>query len=249
MFDRLLDDLPWRQLLVIPGALALAMLVVLGSAALSPGRDGSPEAVRTDDRTTTTAAPGTSSSTSSSTIAEVLTPTETLPAIPVDPGTTLGTRPATRVPTTEAPVTTAAPPPVTQPPRPPCPGGSSPADVIATRFCEYRVSEGLPHVTRSAALDKAATDWAQTWASTDAVTGLLSISHNPNAGALVEAICCLIWGENVAFNSISTEAAWTSWLNSAHHLDNIRTPRAGEYGVGAVTANGTTYFVHLFGWY
>ena len=66
---------------------------------------------------------------------------------------------------------------------------------------------------------------------------------------MVALICCPIWGENVAYNSTSAGAAWTSWLVSAHHLDNIRTPRPGEYGVGAVTANGTTYFVHLFGWH
>ncbi|MDP1820256.1 MAG: CAP domain-containing protein [Acidimicrobiales bacterium] len=249
-----------RGVLAVTLALVVAVALILGFTAVTGADGDDPLGVETDkgqvSTSTTLRRPATTSSTIATTTSTV--DPASLPTTTAGPPTTRAATPTSRRPSTSPPrATQSAPtqPPPTQPPAtaPPPPsdgpcnpgGGSAAADDIANRFCSYRASQGLPGVTRNARLDQAAAEWAQKMAD----DGQLSHRPKEDVERIVADACCGRHGENVGFNSEGSGAVWQSWLASSPHLANIRVGRPGEYGVGAVTQNGATWIVHLFGWH
>lgn len=170
------------------------------------------------------------------------------------PGSTSSTsRPVT--PTTQATVPTAAPPatspPATQPPAACATANAGYAGTLSSLFASYRSQQGLPAMQRSSGLDA----MAQQWAERMACDGQMKHRGGTDVRDRTLAACptCVRWAENVAFNFNQPDppqSAWSGWLGSAPHLDNIRKPYAGVYGFGAARgADGQWYFAQNFGWY
>jgi uncharacterized protein YkwD len=247
----------WRRFLTPRVTRILAAVGVVAAAAVivptltsEPRRDE--EAVRTAEasaRTSTTAEFGRTTDAASLELPSELT---TVPA-------TDGPRATEGTTTTRAPSTTKATTPTTSPPAEPtsttppattpttaateppasCGGGGSAE--LSCLFDNYRRAQGLPGMTRTAAMNQRAQAWADKMASE------ATMSHSDLNLIFQSCGGCTAVAENVGFNG-SAAAAWQGWLNSATHLNNIRTPKGGVYGMGATrSADGTLWVVQMFG--
>ena len=55
------------------------------------------------------------------------------------------------------------------------------------------------------------------------------------------------YGENIAVGQRTADKVMAAWMTSSGHRANILRPSYGSIGVCAVTSNGVTYWVQLFG--
>lgn len=113
---------------------------------------------------------------------------------------------------------------------------------ILQRTNQLRASEGKPALTRNAAMDAVAANWATHMATTG------DFRHNPNYSRQIPAG----WrtaGENIAMNSFDPVYLYTQWQNSPGHKANMVNPAFNRIGIGVVEHNGSYYGVQVFGGY
>ncbi|MEH2162037.1 MAG: CAP domain-containing protein [Nostoc sp.] len=116
---------------------------------------------------------------------------------------------------------------------------------VFTQINDYRASQGLPTLTRNAAIDNQARIHSQQMANGEVPFGHTGFSERIQAIGIYYRAA----GENVAYNQGYSDPATTAvqgWLKSPGHLANIK----GNYdktGIGiAATNTGKVYFTQIF---
>lgn len=116
---------------------------------------------------------------------------------------------------------------------------------------DFRAQNGQPALSRNDALDSAALNHSRDMANRG------FFSHNtPEGGTPDQRIAAAgynfsWWGENIyksAPGDASAQSAFTSWVNSTGHRDNMLGSNFTHIGIGrANAADGRTYWTNTFG--
>lgn len=121
--------------------------------------------------------------------------------------------------------------------------------VIFRLVNEARAREGLAPVTQNDTLEQQATQYACELISYD-----FFAHQNPVTGSTLGdrarefGYDFLVVGENLAAGQPTPERAFTDWMNSPSHRENIMDPRFTELGVGIRMGGGYgIYWVQEFG--
>lgn len=104
---------------------------------------------------------------------------------------------------------------------------------------QERAAEGLPALT----MDKDLLDAAMQRAYEIAIY----FDHYRPNGEICYSATEKMYGENIAAGQTSPTFVMNSWMNSQGHRGNILSQNYSSIGIGAVTVNGTCYWVQCFG--
>lgn len=104
---------------------------------------------------------------------------------------------------------------------------------------QERAAEGLPALT----MDKDLLDAAMQRACEIAIY----FDHQRPNGEMCFSATEKMYGENIAVGQTSPAFVMDSWMNSKGHRENILRQYFSSIGIGAVTVNGTCYWVQCFG--
>lgn len=114
------------------------------------------------------------------------------------------------------------------------------ANEVAELVNEYRISQGLPPMTRVSLLDKAAFAKARNLVSSGVFThrggAVYGIEYFAN-GLGYRLNDYRLLGENLICGAIEPQHALDAWLQSALHRKNILEPNFSEYGMGFAQGN------------
>jgi uncharacterized protein YkwD len=124
------------------------------------------------------------------------------------------------------------------------------ADEIVTRTNTERRNKGLPALTKSVNLMRAAQIQADQMASAQTLEHELPGAAYPTLTARLAAVSYTMAaaGENIGEGYTSPADATAGWMGSSGHRANILSSKYTEMGAAVATAkNGTRYWVQVFG--
>ena len=113
------------------------------------------------------------------------------------------------------------------------------ADEVVRQVNLEREKRGLGALRVSSELNRASRIRA------DEITRLFS--HNRPDGSAWRTVSNAAYGENIAMGQRTADKVMAAWMTSSGHRANILRASYGSIGVCAVTSNGVTYWVQLFG--
>ena len=146
---------------------------------------------------------------------------------------------------TPSPKPTATPMATAKPATPPSPAGTTGnirndlASEVVRQVNEERAKYGLSQLRTDAELTRAARVRAEEI--------VRSFSHTRPDGSKWATVSVSAYGENIAMGQKTADKVMAAWLTSEGHRANILRPSYGSIGVCALTVNGVTYWVQLFG--
>jgi uncharacterized protein YkwD len=124
------------------------------------------------------------------------------------------------------------------------------ADDVLSRANNERRSKGLPALTKSLNLMRAAQIQADQMASAHRLDHDLPGAAYPTLSSRLDAVSYTMGaaGENIGEGYRNPAEAVSGWMSSAGHRANILSTRYTQTGTGVATAsNGTVYWAQVFG--
>ena len=124
------------------------------------------------------------------------------------------------------------------------------ADEVVTRTNTERRGQGLPALTKSMNLMRAAQIQADQMASANRLDHELPGAAYPTLSSRLAAVSYTMAaaGENIGEGYMSPADATAGWMGSSGHRANILSTKYSEMGASVATAkNGTRYWVQVFG--
>ncbi len=122
------------------------------------------------------------------------------------------------------------------------------SSVLLGRLNALRNAHGLPGLNLNGALTVAAQQQAQWMVD----TGTISHTHPDGSGPRTRAVAAgypsIVVGENIyGGTNAGLNDAWTFWLNSQIHLENMLSPHYQDVGIGIAHGSWGSTFVFDFG--
>jgi uncharacterized protein YkwD len=116
---------------------------------------------------------------------------------------------------------------------------SSMAASVVSQTNDERAKEGLPALTVSSELNRAAAVRAQEIVQ--------KFSHTRPDGSAWNTVSSACRGENIAMGQQSADKVMAAWMSSSGHRANILRSSFGSIGVAAYKVGNTMYWVQEFG--